>query len=389
MRFLMFLIIFQQILLCQMEVKDERRYRARELGLVVGILPTGKFNAITDVKGVKVGHKTIILGDSIRTGVTVIIPHDGDIFKEKVPCAFYAGNAFGKFFGSTQIEELGELETPIALTNTLAVPVVADALIQYTLEKSGKDIRSINPVVGETNDGYLNKIQDRVIKYQDVLEAINSAKSGDVEEGSVGAGTGTIAFGWKGGIGTASRVLPKNLGGWTVGVLVQTNFGGILTINGAPVGLELGKFYLKEELEKADGSIIIVVATDAPLMPSQLKRLAKRAMLGLARTGSPSTNGSGDYVIAFSVNKDCRIKQSDDIYAPQTIKVLPNSALSPLFQAVVEATEEAIYNSLFKAKTISGYMGRKVEAIPIEKVIEILQKYNVLNFDKKFNLKQK
>jgi len=244
-------------------------------------------------------------------------------------------------------------------------------------------------VVGETNDGYLNKIQDRVIKYQDVLEAINSAKSGDVEEGSVGAGTGTIAFGWKGGIGTASRVLPKNLGGWTVGVLVQTNFGGILTINGAPVGLELGKFYLKEELEKADGSIIIVVATDAPLMPSQLKRLAKRAMLGLARTGSPSTNGSGDYVIAFSVNKDCRIKQSDDIYAPQTIKVLPNSALSPLFQAVVEATEEAIYNSLFKAKTISGYMGRKVEAIPIEKVIEILQKYNVLNFDKKFNLKQK
>ncbi|MCS7230350.1 MAG: P1 family peptidase [Candidatus Kryptonium sp.] len=366
--------------------ESEKRYRARELGIIVGVLPTGKYNAITDVKGVKVGHKTIIKGDSIRTGVTVIIPHEGDIFREKVPCAFYAGNAFGKFMGSTQIEELGELETPIALTNTLAVPKVADALIQYVLEKSGSEIRSINPVVGETNDGYLNKIQDRVITYQDVLDAINSAKSGEVEEGSVGAGTGTIAFGWKGGIGTASRVLPKNLGGWTVGVLVQTNFGGILTINGAPVGLELGKFFLKNELEEADGSIIIVVATDAPLMPNQLKRLAKRAMLGLARTGSPSTNGSGDYVIAFSTNPDCRIKMFDS-YQPQQIKVLPNFALSPLFQAVVEATEEAIYNSILKAKTMSGYMGRKVEAIPIDKVQEILNRYNVINYDKKFKLR--
>ncbi|CUS77052.1 L-aminopeptidase DmpA. Serine peptidase. MEROPS family S58 [Candidatus Kryptonium thompsonii] len=387
MRILFLLILFQQIFTSNMIPQEtEKRFRARELGIVVGILPTGKYNAITDVKGVKVGHKTIIMGDSIRTGVTVIIPHEGDIFKDKVPCAFYAGNAFGKFAGSTQIEELGELETPIALTNTLAVPKVADALIQYTLEKSGGEIRSVNPVVGETNDGHLNKIQDRVITYQDVLDAINSASSGEVEEGSVGAGTGTIAFGWKGGIGTASRVLPKNLGGWTVGVLVQTNFGGILTINGAPVGLELGKYYLKDELEKADGSIIIVVATDAPLMPHQLKRLAKRAMLGLARTGSPSTNGSGDYVIAFSTNPNCRVKSTDD-YRPQTIEVLPNPALSPLFQAVVEATEEAIYNSLLKAKTMTGYKGRKVEAIPIDKVMEILKKYNVLNYDKKFKLR--
>ncbi|CUT06621.1 P1 family peptidase [Candidatus Kryptonium thompsoni] len=387
MRILFLLILFQQIFTSNMIPQEtEKRFRARELGIVVGILPTVKYNAITDVKGVKVGHKTIIMGDSIRTGVTVIIPHEGDIFKDKVPCAFYAGNAFGKFAGSTQIEELGELETPIALTNTLAVPKVADALIQYTLEKSGGEIRSVNPVVGETNDGHLNKIQDRVITYQDVLDAINSASSGEVEEGSVGAGTGTIAFGWKGGIGTASRVLPKNLGGWTVGVLVQTNFGGILTINGAPVGLELGKYYLKDELEKADGSIIIVVATDAPLMPHQLKRLAKRAMLGLARTGSPSTNGSGDYVIAFSTNPNCRVKSTDD-YRPQTIEVLPNPALSPLFQAVVEATEEAIYNSLLKAKTMTGYKGRKVEAIPIDKVMEILKKYNVLNYDKKFKLR--
>lgn len=388
MRFLIVLIFIQQILTTNMTAQpNEKRPRARELGIVVGVLPTGKYNAITDVKGVKVGHKTIIKGDSIRTGVTVIIPHEGDIFKEKVPCAFYAGNAFGKFAGSTQIEELGELETPIALTNTLAVPKVADALIQYTLEKSGKEIRSVNPVVGETNDGYLNKIQDRVITYQDVLDAINSASSGEVAEGCVGAGTGTIAFGWKGGIGTASRVLPENLGGWTVGVLVQTNFGGILTINGAPVGLELGKYYLKDELQKADGSIIIVVATDAPLMPNQLKRLAKRAMLGLARTGSPSTNGSGDYVIAFSTNPNCRIKTTDEIYKPQTISVLQNNALSPLFQAVVEATEEAIYNSLLKATTMSGYMNRKVEAIPIDKLVEILKKYNVLDYDKKFKLR--
>ncbi len=388
MKILILLIFLQQILnMATMAQEKEKRFRARELGIVVGILPTGRYNAITDVPGVKVGHKTIIKGDSIRTGVTVIIPHEGDVFREKVPCAFYAGNAFGKFAGSTQIEELGELETPIALTNTLAVPKVADALIQYTLEKSGGEIRSINPVVGETNDGYLNKIQDRVITYQDVLDAINSASSGEVEEGSVGAGTGTIAFGWKGGIGTASRVLPKNLGGWTVGVLVQTNFGGILTINGAPVGLELGRYYLKDELQKADGSIIIVVATDAPLMPNQLKRLAKRAMLGLARTGSPSTNGSGDYVIAFSTNPECRIKSTAEIYQPQMIKVLQNQALSPLFQAVVEATEEAIYNSLLKATTMSGYMGRKVEAIPIDKLVEILQKYNVLNYDKKFKLR--
>ena len=392
------------------------RPRARDLGVVVGILPTGKNNAITDVAGVRVGHATLIRGDNVRTGVTAILPHSGDLFQEKVPAAIFVGNGFGKLMGSTQVNELGEIETPILLTNTLNVPRVADALIEWMLQLPGnQEVRSINPVVAETNDGYLNDIRGRHVGRDEVFAAIRSAKEGAVEEGSVGAGTGTVAFGWKGGVGTSSRVIPQSLspgsaapgssapgssGGYTVGVLVQSNYGGVLTINGAPVGRELGKYYLKEQIstgrgserrsrsgltsgasldtargadqigDAADGSIIMVVATDAPLDARNLKRLAARAMLGLARTGSPSTNGSGDYVIAFSAAN--RIRAGDNLRSPQT---LGNDATSPLFEAVVEATEEAIYNSLFKATTVTGRDGHRVEALPIEKTVEILKKY--------------
>lgn len=357
------------------------RPRARDLGVVVGILPTGKNNAITDVAGVRVGHATLISGDNVRTGVTAILPHSGNLFQEKVPAAIFVGNGFGKLMGSTQVNELGEIETPILLTNTLNVPRVADALIEWMLQLPGnEEVRSINPIVAETNDGYLNDIRGRHIGRDEVFAAIKSAKEGTVEEGSVGAGTGTVAFGWKGGVGTSSRVIPQSLGGYTVGVLVQSNYGGVLTINGAPVGRELGKYYLKEQIgaargadqigDAADGSIIMVVATDAPSDARNLKRLAARAMLGLARTGSPSTNGSGDYVIAFSVAN--RIRAGDNLRGAQT---LGNDAMSPLFEAVVEATEEAIYNSLFKATTVTGRDGHRAEALPIEKTVEILKKY--------------
>jgi D-aminopeptidase len=367
------------------------RPRARDLGVVVGILPTGKNNAITDVAGVRVGHSALIRGDNVRTGVTAILPHSGNLFQEKVPAAIFVGNGFGKLMGSTQVNELGEIETPILLTNTLNVPRVADALIDWMLQLPGnEEVRSINPIVAETNDGYLNDIRGRHVGSNEVFAAIKSAKEGTVEEGSVGAGTGTVAFGWKGGVGTSSRVIPQSLspgsaatgvtGGYTVGVLVQSNYGGVLTINGAPVGRELGKYYLKEQIstvsgadrigDAADGSIIMVVATDAPMDARNLKRLAARAMLGLAHTGSPSTNGSGDYVIAFSVAN--RIRAGDNLRRAQT---LGNDAMSPLFEAVVEATEEAIYNSLFKATTITGRDGHRVEALPIEKTVEILKKY--------------
>jgi len=367
------------------------RPRARDLGVVVGILPTGKNNAITDVAGVRVGHSALIRGDNVRTGVTAILPHSGNLFQEKVPAAIFVGNGFGKLMGSTQVNELGEIETPILLTNTLNVPRVADALIEWMLQLPGnEEVRSINPIVAETNDGYLNDIRGRHIGRDEVFAAIKSAKEGTVEEGSVGAGTGTVAFGWKGGVGTSSRVIPQSLfpgsaatgvtGGYTVGVLVQSNYGGVLTINGAPVGRELGKYYLKEQIstvsgadrigDAADGSIIMVVATDAPMDARNLKRLAARAMLGLARTGSPSTNGSGDYVIAFSVAN--RIRAGDNLRSAQT---LGNDAMSPLFEAVVEATEESIYNSLFKATTVTGRDGHRVEALPIEKTVEILKKY--------------
>lgn len=365
------------------------RLRVRELGVEVGILPPGKFNAITDVAGVRVGHTTVIKGDDVRTGVTAILPHGGNLFQEKVPAAIFVGNGFGKLIGSTQVNELGEIETPILLTNTLNVPKVADALLDWMLALPGNEqVRSINAIVAETNDGGLNDIRGRHVGREEVFAALRSAKDGPVEEGSVGAGTGTVAFGWKGGIGTSSRVLPQNLGGWTVGVLVQSNYGGVLSINGAPVGRELGKYYLKEQLtprrisqttspgttdeDRADGSIIMVVATDAPADARNLKRLASRAMLGLAHTGSPATNGSGDYVIAFSTATQNRVRASESLRQTQT---LGNEAMSPLFQAVVEATEEAIYNSLCKATTMTGRAGLRIEALPLDQTKEVLRKY--------------
>jgi D-aminopeptidase len=361
--------------------RTTRRPRLREVGVKIGILPPGPLNSITDVAGVSVGHATLIRGENVRTGITAILPHLGNLFLERVPAAIHVGNGFGKLMGFTQVNELGELETPILLTNTLSVPRVADALIEYMLALPGNEgVRSINPVVAETNDGYLNDIRGRHIEREDVLAALRNARTGPVEEGSVGAGTGTVAFGFKGGIGTASRVLPAGMGGYSVGVLVQTNFGGTLTIDGAPVGRELGRYYLKEDLERntADGSVIIVVATDAPLEARNLGRLAARAMLGLARTGSPSTNGSGDYVIAFSTSKDCRIRTGGKELELAT-RTLRNDAMSPLFQAVVEATEEAICNSLFRATTMKGYGGHVVEELPLERTLEILRKHGAMD----------
>jgi D-aminopeptidase len=360
------------------------RPRASDLGLKVGVLPAGPLDAITDVTGVEVGHTTIIRGDNIRTGVTAILPHSGNLYREKVPGAIFVGNGFGKLAGSTQVEEMGDLETPVLLTSTTSVPRVADALISYMLALPGnEDVLSINPVVGETNDGYLSDIRGRPITPDDVFAAIKGAKGGPVEEGAVGAGTGTIAFGWKGGIGTSSRHLPTTLGGYTVGVLVQTNFGGILTIGGAPVGQELGQYYLRKELaqadaakDKADGSCMMVIATDAPLDSRNLKRLAARALSGLARTGSSASNGSGDYVIAFSTAQQVRIHTADN--APtRHIEVMTNDSMSPLFEAVIEATEEAIYNSMFKATTTTGN-GHTIEALPIDKTVAILKEHGVV-----------
>lgn len=370
---------------------SEKRPRARDLGITIGILPAGPNNAITDVAGVTVGQTTIIKGDNIRTGVTAILPHNGNLFSEKVPGAVFVGNGFGKLAGSTQVNELGEIETPILLTSTLSVPKTADFLMDYMLGLPGNEqVRSINPLVAETNDGGLNDIRGRHITREDVFNALKAAKSGPVDEGSVGAGTGTVAFGWKGGIGTASRKLPASLGGYTLGVLVQSNFGGVLTIDGVPVGEGLGQYYLMNSVRSssfswpdgkterqpaeagtpnADGSIIIVIATDAPLDHRQLNRLASRSMVGLGRTGSSMTNGSGDYAIAFSTAN--RINADDRV---RNISVLGNDAMSPLFQAVIEATEEAIINSLLRATTVTGN-GRTVEALPIDKLKEILRKY--------------
>ncbi len=345
------------------------RPRASDLGLKVGILPTGPLDAITDVAGVAVGQTTIIRGDNIRTGVTAVLPHSGNLYREKVPGAIFVGNGFGKLAGSTQVDEMGDMETPILLTSTSSVPRAADALIAY---------------IGETNDGYLSDIRGRHITPDDVFAAVKNAKGGPVEEGDVGAGTGTIVFGWKGGIGTSSRRLPANLGGYTVGVLVQTNFGGVLTIAGAPVGQELGQYYLRQELQQvasgkdqADGSCMIVVATDAPLDARNLKRLAARAWLGVARTGSSVSNGSGDYAIAFSTAPQVRIHANDKALT-RTVEVMTNDAMSPLFLAAIEATEEAVYNSMFKATTMTGN-GHTVEALPIEKTVEILKEHRVIN----------
>jgi D-aminopeptidase len=355
-----------------------QKKRARDYGIEIGVLRTGKLNAITDVSGVKVGHVTLHQNDGVHTGVTTILPHDKNIFQNKIPAAIYIGNGFGKLTGYSQVEELGNIETPIVLTNTLSVPTASTAIIDYTFQSpDNKDIRSVNPIVGETNDGGLNDIRRRFITKEHVLEALMKAQTGAVEEGNVGAGAGTVCFGFKGGIGTSSRILPKSKGGYTVGVLVQSNFGGVLQVNGVPIGIELKKhkFSKIDETYKDDGSCMIVVLTDAPLSAKNLKRLASRAMLGLGRTGGMAANGSGDYVIAASTAEDLRITHNSDSMF-ETFKVLRNNNLDLLFEAVIEATEEAIINSLFAAETLTGFENIKVEALPIGKTIEILTKYN-------------
>ncbi|WP_394353318.1 DmpA family aminopeptidase [Spirosoma aureum] len=343
--------------------------RPRDYGIKLGVLPTGPFNAITDVPGVRVGQVTLKEGQSIQTGVTAILPHDGNQFQQKSPAAIYIGNGFGKLTGYSQVEELGTLETPIVLTNTLSVPTAADALIDYTLSQKGNEqVRSVNSVVGETNDGFLNDIRGRHVTKQHVLDAIRQAKTGPVEEGNVGAGTGTVCFGFKGGIGTASRKLPASLGGYTVGALVQTNFGGVLQIAGVPVGVALGRYDFKKNL---DGSCMMIVLTDAPLDARNLKRLAKRAFMGLAQTGGIASNGSGDYVIAVSTAYQISHEAATSL---DELKVLRNDNVSPLFLAAIEATEEAIINSLFAAQTLTGDQGHQVEQLPIEKVVDLLKK---------------
>ncbi|TAN07373.1 MAG: S58 family peptidase [Rhodanobacteraceae bacterium] len=346
----------------------------RAYGIDIGVLQPGRWNAITDVPGVRVGQKTLIQGHDVRTGVTAILPYPGNIFRDKVPAAVYVGNGFGKLTGATQIAELGNIETPIVLTNTLSVPTAADALIDYTFSfPANADVLSVNPVVGETNDGYLNDIRGRHVTKQDVLDAIKSAQTGRVAQGDVGAGTGTVAFGYKGGIGTSSRKLPASLGGYTVGVLVQTNFGGVLDIAGVPVGKLLHHYYLSDKLnDSPDGSCMIVVATDAPLASRNLERLAKRAILGLAKTGGIESNGSGDYVIAFSTNKAVRMPYQAASPLRQE-KVLRNDAMSPLFMATIEATEEAIINSLFHAQSMTGRDHHQVAALTVDKVLEIMR----------------
>jgi D-aminopeptidase len=364
--------------------RSNARPRAIDLGLKVGVLPSGPLDAITDVAGVAVGHTTIIRGDNVRTGVTAIVPHPGNLFREKVPGGIFVGNGFGKLAGSTQVEEMGDIETPILLTSTTSVPRVADALISYMLAMPGnEDVLSINPVVGETNDGYLSDIRGRHITPEDVFAAIKNAKAGAVEEGAVGAGTGTVAFGWKGGIGTASRRVPAKFGGYTVGVLVQTNYGGVLRIGGAPVGQELGQYYLREQVQPAgavkdsgNGSVMMVVATDAPMEARNLKRLAARAWLGVARTGSSASNGSGDYSIAFSTAQQVRV-MTEDKALTRHFEVMTNDAMSPMFEAVIEATEEAVYNSILRATTTTSN-GHTVQALPIEQTKEILKKYGVI-----------
>ena len=391
--------------------QEATRPRARDLGIAPGIFDPGPNNAITDVEGVLVGHATVRQGDRIRTGVTAIRPHGGNVFRDRVPAALHVGNGFGKLLGVTQVRELGELETPILLTCTLCVWKAADALTEWMLAREGMEaVRSINPVVGETNDGGLNDIRSRPITPEHVREALTTAATGPVEEGSVGAGTGTRAFGWKGGIGTSSRMVPGELGGYTVGVLVQSNFGGILSIAGAPVGRELGRYSFQgtgpgsdapagaggeedkgdgdedhgnrdeargngddDQGDEGQGSIMMVVATDAPLSPLKLERMARRAMMGLARTGSFAGNGSGDYVIAFSTAPEVR-RRGGELLA---VEEVANNRMSSLFLATVEATEEAVYNSLFKATTVSG-MGNTAEALPIDETLEVLRRYNVI-----------
>ncbi|WP_154855949.1 P1 family peptidase [Cyclobacterium xiamenense] len=338
---------------------------ARNYGISLGVLSPGEWNAITDVPGVAVGHATLLEGTQVRTGVTAILPHQENLFQMKVPAAVYVGNGFGKLAGSTQIQELGNLESPIVLTNTLSVAAGMEGILDYMLFLEGnEEVGSLNAVVGETNDGYLNDIRGRHVRPEHVVEAIKKAKNGPVREGNVGAGTGTICFGFKGGIGTSSRKLPANLGGYTVGVLVQSNFGGVLQIAGQPVGKILGQYSFRNQLESADGSCMIVVATDAPVDSRNLERIAKRAMMGLARTGGIASNGSGDYVIAFSTARQL-------LASPATVTPLDNGAVTPLFLAAIEATEEAIINSLFAAEDMKGKNGRQVKALPKERVRQL------------------
>tara|TARA_B100001167_G_scaffold175121_1_gene128159 strand:- start:548 stop:1708 length:1161 start_codon:yes stop_codon:yes gene_type:complete len=366
--------------------QESARPRARDLGLTIGIFNTGEYNAITDVPGVHVGQTTVVEGSRVRTGVTAILPHKGNLYSSRVPAAIHVGNGFGKLLGVTQVKELGEIETPILLTCTLCVWNAADAMVEWLLgQDEMENVRSINPVVGETNDGRLNDIRSRPIEAHHVVAALESATNGPVTEGAVGAGAGTVAFGWKGGIGTSSRVLPESLGGYNLGVLVQSNFGGILQIGGAPVGIELGQYSFSGQVSREQapgpeedihewGSIMMVIATDAPLSDRNLERVARRAVMGLSRTGSYASNGSGDYVIAFSTANSVRRSSASEIHE---LEDLPNGRISALFQATVEATEEAIYNSLFKAETVTSN-GRTVEALPITETAEILKRYGVI-----------
>jgi D-aminopeptidase len=360
--------------------------RLRTLGLDPGIFEPGALNAITDVAGVKVGHRTLTEGDSVRTGVTALLPHGGDLFREKVPAAVHVGNGFGKASGFLQVQELGTIETPIVLTNTLDVGTAVEAVVDWTLDQPGHDdVYSVNAVVGETNDGYLNDIRGQHVTTEDVVAAIENASDGSVEEGSVGAGMGTSALGWKGGIGTSSRVLPDEVGGYTVGALVQANYGGILRIDGVPVGERLGRYDFRSVVEEPgtgrqgaddEGSCMVVLATNAPISPRNLERMAKRAMLGLARTGSYASNGSGDFVIAFSTQN----KRTGD-QAPRPDSLLPNSQMSPLFLATVEATEEAVYNALTTATTVSGRDGHTQEALPLDRLRTILREAGRIGSD--------
>ncbi len=369
--------LFLSVFICGVSAAQKNDLLKKQ-GIKIGVLPQGKQNAITDVPGVKVGQVTLIKADSIRTGVTAILPHGGNIFQQKVPAAIFVANGFGKLAGLSQVQELGNIETPIILTNTLNVAAAMDAVISYTyLQKGNEKIQSVNAVVGETNDGYLNDIAGRHVTTKDVLRAIETATADSVAQGNVGAGTGTVCFGFKGGIGTSSRTIPKGRGGYTVGVLVQTNFGGVLEIAGVPVGQKLNKFYLRDELNNTvDGSCMIVVATDAPLDARNLERLAKRAFMGLAKTGGIASNGSGDYIIAFSTDSSLRVPYDGAKILQQN--VLSNDEMTPLFLATIEATEEAILNSLFAAETMTGKNKRTVEALPIKQVMDIFKNYKAL-----------
>jgi D-aminopeptidase len=367
------------LIFVSMSLNISAQKRLRDYGVKIGVMKTGALNAITDVKGVKVGHTTIQQGDSINTGVTAIIPAEGNLFQSKVPAAIYIGNGFGKLMGISQVKELGNLETPIVLTNTLSIATAADAIIDYSVsQKENQNLRSVNAIVGETNDSYLNDIVGRHVKKQHILTAIENAKNGVVAEGNVGAGTGTVCFGFKGGIGTASRVLPKASGGYTVGVLVQTNFGGVLQIDGVPVGVALNQYFLNNQLnDPADGSCMIVVITDAPVTARNLERIAKRAMMGLAKTGGIASNGSGDYVMAISNAEGLRVPHESKEKL-QTVQELRNDEVSPLFLATIEATEEAILNSLFAAKTLKGKNGT-IQSLPIDQTIKLLKEYKKIN----------